>query len=177
MFSALKQGGKRLYELARAGQEVERAPRRVTVRRLDITVLDANRIRLHAEVSKGTYIRALATDIGAFIGCGAHLTALRRVAAGFASLDDAQALDAFEATPRLLPPLTLAGRYSTARLSPSQVAEIRHGRAIRDATLSMSGHDAGRTPIVLVGPDDAVLGLAEQVAGRGLQPRRLLNAP
>ncbi len=81
MVSALQQGGRRLYDLARQGIEVERAPRRVT---LNIHLLDLNLpdLRLRVECSPGTYIRSLAHDLGAALGVGAHLTALRRKASG-----------------------------------------------------------------------------------------------
>ncbi|MEA3413310.1 MAG: tRNA pseudouridine(55) synthase TruB [Pseudomonadota bacterium] len=82
MYSALKHKGKRLYELARAGVQVERPPRAVNIRRLDLVSLEDERLTLDIECSKGTYIRTLAEDIGEVLGCGAHVSRLRRTALG-----------------------------------------------------------------------------------------------
>ncbi|MCG6868538.1 MAG: tRNA pseudouridine(55) synthase TruB [Gammaproteobacteria bacterium] len=82
MYSALKHKGKRLYELAREGLEVERTPREVRIRLLDLVSFDGERLTLDIECSKGTYIRTLAEDIGEALGCGAHVTRLRRTGLG-----------------------------------------------------------------------------------------------
>lgn len=82
MFSALKRDGRPLYELARKGIEVEREARRITVHRLTLIEATADEWELEAHVSKGTYIRSLAEDIGAVLGCGAHVVMLRRTALG-----------------------------------------------------------------------------------------------
>ena len=78
MVSAIKIDGRRLYKLAREGVTVERAPRPVTIERLDVLAFDGDTARLSVRCSKGTYIRSLVTDIGERLGCGAHVTALRR---------------------------------------------------------------------------------------------------
>lgn len=82
MHSALKHQGKRLYELARAGVEVERQPRTVTIYDLELIDFGADWIEIEVRCSKGTYIRTLAEDIGEQLGCGAHISALRRLGAG-----------------------------------------------------------------------------------------------
>ncbi len=78
MYSALKHNGQPLYKLARNGMEVERAPREVTVRELRLLRLDDEEFECELRCSKGTYVRTLATDLGEILGCGAHVTALRR---------------------------------------------------------------------------------------------------
>lgn len=78
MYSALKHNGQPLYKLARKGMEVERAPREVTVRELRLLRLDDEEFECELRCSKGTYVRTLATDLGEILGCGAHVTALRR---------------------------------------------------------------------------------------------------
>jgi tRNA pseudouridine55 synthase len=78
MYSALKHNGQPLYKLARKGMEVERAPREVTVRELHLLRLDDEEFECELRCSKGTYVRTLATDLGEILGCGAHVTALRR---------------------------------------------------------------------------------------------------
>lgn len=82
MYSALKKDGRPLYELARKGIEVERPARPVTIHRLELLAVDGNDWELEAHVSKGTYIRSLAEDIGAELGCGAHVVMLRRIELG-----------------------------------------------------------------------------------------------
>ena len=78
MYSALKHNGQPLYKLARKGMEVERAPREVTVHELHLLRLDDEEFECELRCSKGTYVRTLATDLGEILGCGAHVTALRR---------------------------------------------------------------------------------------------------
>ena len=102
MFSALKKDGKALYEYARAGQTVERNTRRVTIHALDIIDWQDELVVIDVRCSKGTYIRTLAEDIGEALGCGAHLTGLRRTASG---------------------PLTLAGAVTLAELETLTEAE------------------------------------------------------
>src|SRR5690606_40062029 len=82
MYSALKHDGQPLYKLARAGETVERKPRSVTIRRLTVLGLEGDRLRLEVQCSNGTYIRTLVEDIGAALGCRAHVAALRRSQAG-----------------------------------------------------------------------------------------------
>lgn len=82
MYSALKKDGQPLYKLAREGKIVERAPRSVTISRLDLLSFDPPHARLAVECSKGTYVRTLVEDIGAVLGCGAHVASLRRTQAG-----------------------------------------------------------------------------------------------
>jgi tRNA pseudouridine55 synthase len=82
MYSALKRGGEPLYRLARRGIEVERAPRVLTIYAIDLLDFSGDRCRFRVRCAKGAYIRTLAEDIGEYLGCGAHLTALRRTAVG-----------------------------------------------------------------------------------------------
>ena len=93
MHSALKRDGKALYEYARAGIELEREARAVTIHQIDIVDGDADTWILDVRCSKGTYIRTLAEDIGEMLGCGAHLAGLRRTGCGILSLTDALTLE------------------------------------------------------------------------------------
>ncbi|MGB8148513.1 MAG: tRNA pseudouridine(55) synthase TruB, partial [Azonexus sp.] len=97
MHSALKRNGRPLYELARQGIEVERAPRAVTIHAIDCLVIAGDMLTLRVACSKGTYIRVLAADIGQALGCGAHLAALRRTAVGDLDLAGAVTLAELEA--------------------------------------------------------------------------------
>lgn len=92
MFSALKQGGERLYDLARAGVEVERLPRKIRIDRLELVRFEPPRFAIAIDCSKGTYVRSLVADLGADVGCGAHLTELRRTRSGRFTLDRAMTL-------------------------------------------------------------------------------------
>ena len=100
MYSAIKRDGKKLYELARAGKEVDRPPRPVTIHALEVaeqTGPDAYTLRVRC--SKGTYVRTLCHDIGAALGCGGCMSALRRTEAGGFTLKDAVTLEALQAAP------------------------------------------------------------------------------
>ena len=93
MFSALKQGGKRLYRLARAGEEVERAPRKIRIDTLELVMFEPPRFRVRIACSKGTYVRTIIADLGTDVGCGAHLTELRRTQSGRFSIAQAVTID------------------------------------------------------------------------------------
>jgi len=137
MYSALKRAGTPLYALARRGIEVERSARRVTIRALRLTAWEGERFEIEVTCSKGTYIRTLAADIGAVLGCGAHLAALRRTRVGrldvaaalpLATLDN---LDASALTRLLLPVDSLLEDLPVATLSAAESARVLQGRAVR----------------------------------------------
>jgi tRNA pseudouridine55 synthase len=104
--SAIKIGGKRVYELARQGKEVKLEPRQVTVDEFTITGVDENRVQFLVRCSTGTYIRSLAHDFGQQLGCGGYLSALRRTKIGEFSVDDADTIE------------TLAERFDTSSIIP-----------------------------------------------------------
>ncbi|NOQ41017.1 MAG: tRNA pseudouridine(55) synthase TruB [Desulfuromusa sp.] len=93
MFSALKKDGVPLYKLARQGKTVDREMRQVTISRLDLICHDLQTVTIEVDCSKGTYIRTLVSDIGEQLGCGAHLTALRRLRSGDFPIEECQTLD------------------------------------------------------------------------------------
>ncbi len=127
MHSALKHDGRALYEYARAGVEVERAARRVTIHRIDILGWDHERLEIDVSCSKGTYIRTLAEDIGELLGCGAHLCALRRTGSG---------------------PLNISAALTLEQLEALTEAE-------RDAALMSADGLLEAWPVVRLGPEDA----------------------
>lgn len=98
MYSAVKVDGERLYKKARRGETVDRPPRQVRVDRFELTEWNPPEVAFRVECSKGTYIRALARDLGEELGVGAHLTALRRTAVGAFSVADSWTLPALEKT-------------------------------------------------------------------------------
>jgi tRNA pseudouridine55 synthase len=154
MHSALKQDGVPLYKLARKGLEVERAARYINVLSLDLISLDGDCLIIDCRVSKGTYIRVLAEDIGEALGCGAHLTGLRRTATGGYSIGDAVTLDELEAMSlaerdqRLKTCESLCDALSTITLNATSSLAFGHGQLVKIA-LSVPGEyqirsDAGR---------------------------------
>lgn len=137
--SAIKVGGQRAYKLAREGQAVELASRRVRIDRFDVvaTRRHAGLVDVDVEVdcSSGTYIRALARDVGAALGVGGHLRALRRTRVGGFGLDEARTLEQLADEPRLSYSLDEACLQSFPRrdLTPAEAEDIRHGRPLAPA--------------------------------------------
>ncbi len=95
IFSAIKKDGKRLYEFARAGEDVEIKPRTITIKEFEIIKIDGIKVDFRVVCSKGTYIRSLAHDFGKALNSGAHLSALRRTKIGDFKVDEAQSIDGF----------------------------------------------------------------------------------
>jgi len=172
MHSALKHQGRPLYEYARAGIEIERPPRKVQIRALELVECDPPRVVLDVQCSAGTYIRTLAQDIGAALGCGAHLTALKRTAAGGFSLDQAHTLaelDALDAPLRptlLLPADCLVAHLPALELDAAEAAALCQGRS-----LSHGAAPQGLTRVYAA--SGAFIGLADS-DGASLTPRRLV---
>ncbi|MCM2306944.1 MAG: tRNA pseudouridine(55) synthase TruB [Sulfuritalea sp.] len=177
MYSALKRDGKPLYEYARAGIEVERAPRRVFIHELRLLAGQGDfangRFVFEVHCSKGTYVRTLAADIGDRLGCGAHLAALRRT--GIGVLDVAQAyslpmLEALTAEARdalLLPPDSLLASLTEAQLDVADATRLRHGQAVR-----WSGEEGSRLRVY--DAEHCFIGICRQSTDGWLQPQRLV---
>ena len=133
MYSALKVDGKKLYELARKGQEIARTPRPVTIHELTFLGFADGDIRLRVRCSKGTYIRTLCKDIGLALGCGGCMASLRRIAAGEYTESDAVPLETLLETntpERYLRPVdTMFSRYPAVKLTENQEKRCRNGNA------------------------------------------------
>ena len=133
MYSALKVDGKKLYELARKGQEIARAPRPITIHELTFLGFADGDIRLRVRCSKGTYIRTLCKDIGLALGCGGCMASLRRIAAGEYTECDAVPLETLLETDtpeRYLRPVdTMFARYPAVKLTENQEKRCRNGNA------------------------------------------------
>jgi tRNA pseudouridine55 synthase len=144
MVSALKVGGRRLHELARAGVEVERAARPVTVGRFDVELAGPGPVlAIDVECGSGTYVRSLAADLGTLLGGGAHLRNLRRVAVGSFSVDSAVTLDELEASPTrldavLAPAAALPG-MEKAVAGPEVAVAVGYGRMLTADMLAAAG--------------------------------------
>jgi tRNA pseudouridine55 synthase len=162
--SAVKVGGKRAYQLVREGQTVELAARAVHVSRFE--VLDVRRttdlvdVDIEVDCSSGTYIRALARDVGAALGVGGHLTALRRTRVGMFGLDEARTLDALADEPALSYSLDEACLLTFPRrdLTADEADSARHGRALDPA--GIDGVYAA------VAPDEKVISLLRDQGDR-----------
>ena len=129
--SAIKVGGKRAYALVRSGEQVDLPARRVTIHGLDVTGLALPDVRVSVHCSSGTYVRAIARDLGAALGVGGHLTALRRTAVGPFTLDHARTLDDL-AEDFTMSPIAEAARtcFSSRDLDEAQAADVRVGRRL-----------------------------------------------
>ena len=174
MHSALKRDGKALYEYARAGIEIERQPRRIAIREIAVMGGLHDEWTIDVRCSKGTYIRTLAEDIGEALGCGAHLSALRRTASGNFEASQCVTLEALEAMSeeerlaQLLPVESLVASHTSVMLPPEDAARFLSGLRRRGGWV-----DAAEVAVFGSTPR-AFLGTAHVKAGE-LIPGRLLN--
>lgn len=177
MYSAIKIGGQPLYKLARAGQEIEREPRDVQVHRLHLVELEGDRLTVEIHCSKGTYIRALAQDIGEVLGCGAHVVELRRTGVGGLSVDHAVSMSTLEglATPAeraryLLPLDAMLSGYPDVHLTALAAHYLRQGQPV--------SLQHGRQPgwVRLYEGETRFMGLGQVMDDGRVAPRRLLGA-
>ena len=172
MHSALKHQGRPLYEYARAGIEIERPPRKVTIRALEMIECAPPRVVLEVQCTAGTYIRTLAQDIGAALGCGAHLTALTRIGSGGFKLKEAhtlaelEALDPSQRAALLQPADCLVAHLPALQLDEADTTALCQGRSV--------AYPAPHAGLVrLYTTANRFLGLAQADAGH-LVPRRLI---
>jgi len=184
MYSALKKDGKALYEYARAGIEVEREAREVTIHELKVTLTDVGTeqpaMKMTVKCSKGTYIRTLGEDIGEALGCGAHLTGLRRIETGGFEVSQCVTLQALEAMTEqerlncLMPVESLLRDHTVVTLDSENAGRFlsgvrRRGNWPDNAQVAVYGPATGSGQAAR-----ALLGSAHVVAGE-LIPGRLLS--
>lgn len=172
MHSALKRDGRPLYDYARAGVDVPREPRAVTIASLEWRDLAPDGVTLDVVCSKGTYIRVLAEDLGAALGCGAHLAALRRTGVGPFDIAGSVTLDALAALPlparraALRPADSLVAALPAVELEAGGAAAFRHGQPIPGAA-----RGTGTRRVYCGG---RLLGVGEAGGDGVLRPRRVL---
>ncbi|HEX4418181.1 MAG TPA: tRNA pseudouridine(55) synthase TruB [Kofleriaceae bacterium] len=165
MYSAIKQGGVRLYDRARAGEEVERAPRRIRIDRLELLAFEPPRFRLAVACSKGTYVRSLIADLGDALGPGAHLTELRRTRSGQFTLAQAVSLDRLaEAT--VIPPAR-ATDLPSLTATAAQIIQIFNGVQLPIVAFGAGGLERFQ----LVDERGILLAVAHPDAGRTVYDR------
>jgi len=162
MFSAIKQGGVRLYHRARAGEEVERPPRRIRIDHLALVAFAPPRVTIAIACSKGTYVRSLVADLGRDLGCGAYMAELRRTRSGAFDLSQAQTLDALD--PARLVPMTAATRLPQVPTPGALVAKVRSGLQLDVALVPDVPVEAER--FLLLDDVGQLLAIAHVGAGR-----------
>lgn len=179
MYSALKHKGRPLYEYAREGIEIERPARPVTIYELTLLAVREHELDLAVTCTKGTYIRSLVEDIGAALGCGAHVTALRRTLASGYTLASSHPVADLEAMRErgesldglLLPAESALTMFPEHRLSGQSLVSILNGQPVRISGQALQGH------VRLYG-DRGFVGLAEALPegeDTTLEPRRLVK--
>lgn len=178
MYSALKHNGQPLYKLARAGKEVERKGRLVTIHELILHSFDGVRLTLEIHCSKGTYVRTIADDLGEALGCGAHVTALRRLKAGVFKIKDCvtpqQLQDVYErdglaGLDGLLQPSDRAIEHLPAvRLASTTALFVRQGQAITARHLPNEG-------LVRLYDEEEFIGIGYILDDGRVGPRRLMQ--
>ena len=175
MYSAIRQGGRRLYELAREGRTVERQPRQVTVHAIALEALALPELRIRVRCGKGTYIRTLAADLGAALGCGGALAVLIRTRVGPYHLAEAvswtelvEARDETRLWTRLLHADSALATFPAVTLEAAGAARFLHGQAV-------PGPGGGEGRARVYSPDGAFLGVGLSSAGT-VRPERLLHA-
>lgn len=179
MVSAIKINGKRLYKAAREGREIERPARQVTVDRFEILALDGPDVRVRVQCSTGTYIRVLAADLGDALGCGAHITALRRL---WVSPFEGTAMHTPEVVEQdreglLLPADAGLEHLSRVDLDAAALQTFRHGQAASATTQAASGLAVGSSPVRVYGPEGHIVGLGAVVdlTPLTIQPTKVLQ--
>ncbi|MDQ7970478.1 MAG: tRNA pseudouridine(55) synthase TruB [Oxalicibacterium faecigallinarum] len=181
MHSALKRDGKPLYEYARAGITLEREARQITIHQLDLIAYEAPMLTLRVRCSKGTYIRVLGEDIGAALGCGAHLNALRRVTVGGLTIAEAKTIEQLseveaDARAALLAPVdALLSSFAKVELTDELSSRFRNGQRLalgKEAAINIPAIK-GRVAVYRK-TDGMLLGTAQLQAYDILAPERLV---
>jgi tRNA pseudouridine55 synthase len=169
-YSAKKVGGRRAYDLARAGTDVELASVQVEIMELDVTGIDGPDVHFRIRCSSGTYVRTVAAEAGEALGVGAHLTRLRRTAVGRFRVEDAVPVEGLSDPQRArdarIDPLAALAHLPAVTVNDEQAAELRHGRGVTMAGLPIA-------PAVAVEHQGALLAVAES-DGASLRPRKVL---
>ena len=175
MYSALKRNGKPLYELARQGIEVERAAREVDIGALELLAFGGDTCCLRVACSKGTYIRTLVEDIGAALGCGAHLTGLRRTGVGrlqveqAVRLDDLVDMDEMQRAAVLQAPDCLLSELTAVHLGAVEAERFSHGNPVA------TGSSAPEGKVRVYAADGRLLGVGMVDGVNQVHPKRLVS--
>jgi tRNA pseudouridine55 synthase len=178
MFSAVHHGGRRLYELAREGVEVVREPREVVIHAIDVQEVERPRVRVRVVCGKGTYLRTLAADLGAALGCGATVERLARTRVGPFTLAQAVSWEALGTEPaallwsRVRPAESALDDWPVLRLDARALSRFEHGQAVELAP----GRSVAGTLVRVHAADGRLIGIGEVVDGGRTRPVRVLHA-
>jgi tRNA pseudouridine55 synthase len=176
MVSALKVGGRKLYELARKGEEVERAARPVRIDALVVEEFEPGpypEAVVRVDCSSGTYVRSLAADLGTALGGCAHLSELRRLRVGSFTVDEARPIEVIAADPSsfVLPPVQAMRDLARVRVGDEDARAVMHGATF--ASRAIVPEDAGEGPFAFVDGQDTLLAVYER-RGAGVKPAVVL---
>jgi tRNA pseudouridine55 synthase len=179
-FSAKKVHGTPMYRLARGRKPVSPIPVTVTFKRLELLDFRGDEVEVEAEVSAGTYLRALAHDLGMALGCGAHLQALRRTSAGPFRVQDASRPDAIQAlglaaAARIVPMEEIPLGLPTLQLSAAGTHAIRHGRPCSLSEVVNPRPPLSPGPCRLKGPEGSLVGIGEVLLHAPAEARPLVR--
>jgi tRNA pseudouridine55 synthase len=172
-YSAIKVDGRRAYDLARSGQEVELKAREVTVSRFEVVAerrqADVVDLDVVVDCSSGTYIRSLARDLGAALGVGGHLTALRRTRIGAFEVADAVGVEQIADRPLLAPAPVAASVLGRFDVTADEARDLRHGKRLTGAAVRLA-----QDPTAAIDPDGVLVGI---VGSRGPDVKSVMNMP
>jgi len=175
MYSALKHQGKRLYELARQGEVVDRKPREVAIHQLDLLSLNSHTLVLDVRCSKGTYIRSLAEDIGRKLGCGATISQLRRLSVGHLNIDCCFTIEQLSLLKQrdelercLIPADEILSDWPEIALDNGQCQSIQNGQSIALPADDSQG-------LVRMYSEELFVGIGQLIPTGKLIPKRLFN--
>jgi tRNA pseudouridine55 synthase len=178
MYSAIRHGGRRLHELARAGRTVDREPRPIEIHSLEILGFDPPRARFTIACSKGTYVRSVVAELGSRLGCGAHLTRLRRTRSGGFDLARACTLDEIEAGAipgsSVIPLAEAVGHLPSATVPDPLLRDVACGRPFAWSELADQTHPPGICR--LLAADGRLLALARVAPSGKLAYERVFNS-
>lgn len=173
-FSALKVEGRRAYDLARAGESVELAPRQVRIDRVEIVSYEWPRLGLEIDCGGGTYIRSIARDVGEILGCGGLVEVLIRTRIGPFRLEesiDPRTLAPESITGHILPPLAALDRLPRLTIDEIEHAEILQGRPVRSDQMSEIGE------VSLLDRSGTLIAIGERMGDGRIWPRKVLGGP
>ena len=178
MFSAVKLGGVPLHRMAREGHEVPRAAKKVRIDALTLLAWQPPRARIEVLCSTGTYVRALAADLGTALGCGGFLATLRRTRSGPFRIEDAATVEQLEALAqdaaleaRLIPPVSVLG-LPVVRLEAPDERRVRNGNEVTIAGVALPPEGQ----VAAIGPGGELVAVLAIRPGRRLQPLRVLSS-
>ncbi|MBI2353945.1 MAG: tRNA pseudouridine(55) synthase TruB [Deltaproteobacteria bacterium] len=183
MYSAIKQGGQPLYRLARQGREVERAPRQVEIRSLEMLSFAPPLVSMRVLCSRGTYVRTLADDIGTLLGCGAALQELRRTASGPFVISEAVTIDQLDGAARegraealCLAPWSALAHLADIPLTDAGLAKVRQGRSPEWGDTNVAQPCACDAPmLVRLSREKRLVAVAEIAPASAADPRIVLK--